>query len=69
MPEQKPEFEVPEATKQMTKQELDMQLPLDETAVIYSGLREVFYEEAGATMTKTRARQQSTAKRTQARQK
>lgn len=62
MEQQEPSFEVPEATKQITKPELDMLLPPDETAVIYSGLQQVFHEEAKDVVVKMRQRRQPTRK-------
>lgn len=69
MPEQEPGFEVSEATKQMTKPEIDMLFPPDETevAVIYNGLQKVFREEAKDVVVKMRTRRQPSQKRPRSR--
>lgn len=56
MEQQNPEFEVPEVTKQITKPELDLLLPPDESAVIYSGLQKIFHDEAKDVVVKMRPR-------------
>lgn len=67
MPEQEPGFEVSEATRQMTKPEVDMLFPPDENAVIYNGLQKVFHEEAKDGVVKMRNRRQSTQRRPKSR--